>query len=113
MSIVGAQMKRMFPRQYGLENVFLPTQPSSGSVSYASLTSGAFRPDATKAKKKATGHWRLRSMRALVEEMLVSNQKCRFKALLQHYCPVVVCLFSRIIHLMVTSVYIELDGKFG
>ncbi|KAG0296419.1 hypothetical protein BGZ96_009502 [Linnemannia gamsii] len=92
-SIMDAQMKRMFPKQYGLENVFSPTSQSSlKSISYASLTSGTFKSDATKAKK-ATGNWRLRSMRTLVEEMLASNQKCRFKALLQYYCPVEVTSF--------------------
>jgi hypothetical protein len=90
---VDNQMKRMFPKQYGLENVFSPTQISSGSISYATLSSGVFKLGASKARKKAAGTWRLRAMRTLVEEMLVLNQMCRFKALLRYYCPAEVRLF--------------------
>ncbi|KAG0378334.1 hypothetical protein BGX24_004111 [Mortierella sp. AD032] len=57
-------------------------------MSYASLCSGTFKSGTSKAKKTAAGNWRLRSMRTLVEVMLVLNQKCQFKALLHYYCPV-------------------------
>ncbi|KAG0217535.1 hypothetical protein BGX33_010303 [Mortierella sp. NVP41] len=95
-SAVDALMKQMFPKQHGLANVFSPTQsitatPFSGTLSYSSLSSSAFKQKgggSSSRKKKATGNWRLRSMRGLVKEMLILNQKCRFKPLLQYYCPV-------------------------
>ncbi|KAK3812501.1 MAG: hypothetical protein JOS17DRAFT_762416 [Linnemannia elongata] len=81
-------MKRMFPKQHGLQNVFSPSMPSTGWLPDARQAMGTFKYRTERAKRKAAGGWRLRSMKTLVEEMLVLNQKCRFMALLQHYCPV-------------------------
>jgi hypothetical protein len=92
---VDIQMKRMFPKQHGLQNVFSPSMPSSGWLPDARQTMGGLKYRNERAKKKAAGGWRLRSMRTLVEEMLVLNQKCRFMALLQYYCPVAVYFLIR------------------
>ncbi|KAG0079000.1 hypothetical protein BGZ90_003804 [Linnemannia elongata] len=88
-AIVDIQMKRMFPKQHGLQNVFSPSMPSTGWLPDARQTMGGFKYRTERAKRKAAGGWRLRSMRTLVEEMLVLNQKCRFMALLQYYCPAI------------------------
>ncbi|KAF9922557.1 hypothetical protein FBU30_007324 [Linnemannia zychae] len=85
---IEALMKQIFPKQYGLDNVFSSLQNVSDSFSYASLLDGTFSSSGPKPNKKAAGNWRLRAMKALVEEMLVKVQKCQFKALLQYYCPV-------------------------
>lgn len=94
-AIVDIQMKRMFPKQHGLQNVFSPSMPSTGWLPDARQAMGTFKYRTERAKRKAAGGWRLRSMKTLVEEMLVLNQKCRFMALLQHYCPVAVCYLIR------------------
>ncbi|KAI1315063.1 hypothetical protein EDD11_001356 [Mortierella claussenii] len=71
-SSTDSQIVRMFPRQYGLENVFV--------LNKAALNDG---------KKTSRMHpWRLREMRHLVENMLELNIKCKYTMLLQHYCPV-------------------------
>ncbi|KAF9147000.1 hypothetical protein BG015_011419, partial [Linnemannia schmuckeri] len=100
-SIVNTQMKRMFPKQYGLKNIFSPSQSSSGWMPDASLTRDTPISGTRRMKKKATGGWRLRFMRTLVKDMLVQNEKCRFKALLQYYCPVAVTSF---VHAIVKKV---------
>ncbi|KAF9360598.1 hypothetical protein BGX26_008583, partial [Mortierella sp. AD094] len=75
-SLVDTQMLRMFPRQYGLENVFVRTN--------------VFSKNNQKGvnKAKVNHPWRLRQMRQLVAAMLEMNNKCKFEYLLWYYCPV-------------------------
>ncbi|KAF8983482.1 hypothetical protein BGZ46_010157 [Entomortierella lignicola] len=69
------QMIRIFPRQYGLNNVFVKHNILGINLKKA-------------IKTKANHPWRLRQMKQLVETMLEWNNKCKFEFLLQYHCPV-------------------------
>ncbi|KAF9896557.1 hypothetical protein BX616_007229, partial [Lobosporangium transversale] len=89
---VDMQIIRMFPRQYGLENVFV----QNTNCNYRNNRNhDSKRPvTATKDKSLKVPHpWRLRQMRQLVISMLQLHRKCKYKLLLQYYCPVKVTSF--------------------
>ncbi|KAG0366783.1 hypothetical protein BGZ54_004884 [Gamsiella multidivaricata] len=78
---------RMFPRQYGLNNVFIQCDTARSTSLFGVYNTAA--PMAPAASAKVPRHpWRLRQMREQVEKMLELNSMCAYKLLLQYYCPV-------------------------
>jgi len=87
-SIVEAQMRRMFPKQYGLDSAFVKSKEPSNVSSNSSWSSNSTISDPGLLKSNVKKTWRLRRMKTLIENMLQLNRKCKFRFLLQHYCPV-------------------------
>ncbi|KAG0320324.1 hypothetical protein BGZ99_004568 [Dissophora globulifera] len=81
--VLETQMRRMFPKQYGLDHVFIKRSTFSlpPSLSWSSSSGSS-------TSSKGKDPWRLRKMKLLVNDMLDLNGKCKFKYLLQYYCPV-------------------------
>lgn len=83
-------MMYMFPRQFGLRNVFKPTgEPNEQFNSFGLLLreDEIFKDDTTPKTPK-----RLRGQIAdLVHRIRIRHARCAFYELLRHYCPTEVC----------------------
>ncbi|KAF9419693.1 hypothetical protein BGZ94_009334 [Podila epigama] len=83
-STVDELLMQIFPRQYGLVNVFQNESARCHASKKPSVAISYAIPIPTKKQHP----WRLRRMKCLVTEMLMNYRACKLKFLLQHYCPV-------------------------
>lgn len=111
-------MRYMFPRQYGLHNVFTskvdPRETAMPLKDYTlrekEIHQSMCRDLGDKLHKaEEVVKWKLRVPRrlrgelvSLVDKLRIRNQRCSYVEMLRHYCPVEVCSSGAMWKIMLT-----------
>ncbi|RUP46720.1 hypothetical protein BC936DRAFT_146596 [Jimgerdemannia flammicorona] len=106
-------LKYIFPRHFGLENMFVGAAALSPEASSRFVRPKEFllRTQEIQASKNPIKiHWRMRAIKPLVQRMQMLHSRCQYKNLLMFYCPVKGCNNTVENNWRITRSDTEVDG---